>query len=223
MKKRNIILLSALLLLIIVLSYFLIKPDNSTIYKNGREFTFRVSFSDTTQQTNAPQKVKLKVTGDFYPQRSQKGIEWIYYLEKDTSIAKTGVKDNGVDFYLHPPRQNSMYFTSFSSFPQITYSKNEGLPEVVSEGTLYEAKPYKGEIITNPKTYSHQHAYFEKIKVPLKELDSCIKVTGYAYAEKLDTIFSTYWFNSIYGFVKWEYKKSNGEIVTMELESVNFN
>ena len=200
--------------------------DDNTIYIPDRLFHYQVSYSNDSGTIVKTQKLDLKVTDGFYPEKIQTQIIWeLFDIENGDTIIytnKTGVIDDANrGFFIHQPRIKDMYILSFADFPTIGSDViKDSTLVIITEGTIVMAKQYEGATITKVKTEQRCKGK-TTIELPKIGLRRVYYLESSATSE-IGTIYGDYYFDKELGFVKFVFKLPDNRIILIELEGVNF-
>lgn len=222
MKVSKILLLA---ILIFLQSCAFNQNDDNEIYLPGREFQFVVYYSDSTDSLRKVDTLELKVTNDFYPQRSQTAIDWIHHQanKNDTTIVKetTGVIDSKDSYFIHPPREGDLHILSFAEFPTInTFVFKDSTSKSNSTGKVSMAKTYKGKTITHVET-NQKYQGKTTIDIPYQKNYRVHHLKATAKSE-LGTILGNYYFSEKLGFVRLDYELPDQTKISMQLSRIDF-
>lgn len=181
-----------------------------SIYKKGDSYLYEVSFINENNDTTTTCSLTLSVLSD-------NRINYRYsQCDKQDFLESTTYNENKNAIELHPPRMGNLSFTGILPFPTYSYPV----------GSIAEAN---GEIIiikstfkqANGKTITYEYRQNgEDSLIYNKEKLECFIVKGKNtnYQKELGQYYVKYWFNSIYGFVKWEYVLPNDKRVILLLK-----
>jgi hypothetical protein len=151
------------------------------------------------------------------PSFYQTGISFII----DKNITTTGLIENELNVWLHPPREYLFKILELNPFPYIKYPLEVGNSWnwKLKIGSAWGDKRWKvwSGIIENK--YQYSIVGIEKIKTIFGTLD-CYIVEGQAESELGKTKLTSY-FNEKYGFVRLEYTNIDNSKIEMNLQKVH--
>jgi len=160
-----------------------------------------------------------------YPDYDQTVIEYTFVMkngEVNTSFSeKTGLVENSMNIWVHPPRINLFRILEIIPFPfiQKPYKKGNKWRWSLEIGDLWgdaRWKIWKG-MITNQYKYVITDAN-NFVLTPLGTL-KCYKIKSTAKSKIGKTSLVAY-FNEIYGFVKLEYTNIDKSTITITLNNI---
>ncbi|RLD67953.1 MAG: hypothetical protein DRI84_01040 [Bacteroidetes bacterium] len=213
-------------LFIIILFTSCNSNDDNVIYIPGRLFNYQVSYINDVDEIVKTQKLNLKVTKGYYPERIQTQIIWelldIGDEETIVSTNKTGVIDDvNAGFFIHQPRIDDMYILSFANFPTIGMDviRDSSLVRI-SEGTVLMRKSYNGITITKVHT---KQKYSGKTSIQLSTIGKRrVHLMKSSATSEIGTIYGDFYFDEELGFVKFNYELPNNEKIIIELTGTSF-
>ena len=211
--------------------------DNS-IYKPGKEFVFEYYYSKAgqcyyfdfqdemtdlcicEQPMSAVLKVGYEIESGNLMGMTQ--INYNYYSRYDIvpNFEKSGIIENSMNIWLHPPRSNWFRMTEINPFPYIKSPFEVGKSwawelEIGDQWGNKNWKTWDGNILNR---YFYKITSKEIINSVFGKL-LCYVIFSTAYSEIGQTSLTAY-FNETYGFVKLFYKNIDGSELLMNLVEV---
>lgn len=198
--------------------------DGNSIYTDGRQWTYKVTFSDSSGTVLSNCTLKLSVGAHSVSSvfAGQKGITY-NYSNCDSAQAfeeTTGVDESAEGIFLHPPRLGAFAFTEEVPFPRVTYPAEQITSSEV-ELTVRKSTFKSAE----NKTFKHSiertvtdTIVFKDTRVP------CYVIEGRNtnYIKEIGQYKCKYWFSQKHGFVRLLYHKPNSSTVDLVLADINF-
>ncbi|SFN49459.1 hypothetical protein SAMN05421594_2981 [Chryseobacterium oleae] len=166
------------------------------------------------------------VTGNIFknllPDYNQTGISYEYVMGNNLSLNSetTGVVENEMNIWLHPPRSNFFEILEINPFPYIKAPYQMGNKwkwklEIGDGWSDKRWKEWKGGI---ENSYEYEITDRKNISTKLGNLD-CYVITAKATSRIGETGLISY-FSPDFGFVKLEYKNIDGTKTVLELEKI---
>lgn len=175
--------------------------DNK-IYKVGRIFKFKIEYKDLTKDSIDENFLEIEIHGGTKPfsdidsTYSQTVIKIKYLNKEDKLLAfeRTGIIENEMNTWLHPPRSNTFHILQLNAFP--FYIKSESVKKRWSWELECTHDIFKNIVIP--------HKYFQKkINSSFKGEDKyIIKSYSKSKAGQSKTINK---FSSLYGFTEMRF------------------
>ena len=207
---------------------YLITKEEQIKSSTGNYYTRGWKFIETENQNEETIKnVILKPLAgnsfkDIWPDYDQTVIAYEYIMNNSQlfSMEETGVIENEMNVWIHPPRSNYFQILELNPFPYIK------APYINGNKWNWELKigdhwsderwlKWEGAITNN---YEYEIIDSKNIRTRLGNID-CYIVKGIARSRLGETGLISY-FNPDYGFVKLEYKNIDGSKTILELEKV---
>ena len=162
---------------------------------------------------------------DFLPDYNQTVIKYTAMMNSgsvNTSFSEsTGLVENSMNIWMHPPRFNLFKILEINPFPFIQKPYEKGNKWYWSLEIGYQWGDYRwkewDDNIENQYTYEIVDTN-SIIYTPLGELH-CYKIDSFAES-KLGKTYLTAYFNETYGFVKLEYINIDNSTITILLNNV---
>ncbi|MEE1897026.1 hypothetical protein V1389_01675 [Flavobacterium rakeshii] len=200
-------------------------PDEgNAIYSDGKEWTYNVTFSDSSGTALSNCTLKLSVGSSSVASvfTGQKGITYNYTnCDSNQSFEETtGVDESTEGIFLHPPRLGAFAFTEVVPFPRINYP-----PELITSSEVELTVRKSAFKPAENKTF--QHTIERTVTDTLTFKNSkvvCYVVEGRNtnYIKEIGQYKGKYWFSPKYGFVQLLYYKPDGSTVDLLLADTNF-
>lgn len=181
-----------------------------SIYNKGDSYLYEVSFINENNDTTNACTLTMFILSD-------NKIKYLYsQCDKQDYLEMTTYKEDKNSIDLHPPRMGSLSFTGILPFPTYSYPIGciaEATGEVVIKKSSF--KQANGKTIT----YEYRQDGEDSLNAVKKNL-KCFIVKGKNtnYEKELGQYYVKYWFNTTYGFVKWEYILPNEKRVVLLLK-----
>ncbi|MFZ1748959.1 MAG: hypothetical protein WAU01_02155 [Saprospiraceae bacterium] len=159
---------------------------------------------------------------DFVPDYYQTVIEYEYVMANDKAFTMemTGVIENEMNIWIHPPRSSYFQILEINPFPYIRfpYTKGKQWNWNLEIGDRWSDKrwlEWKGQI---ENLYQYEFIGIQEIETKLGPMN-CYIVKGTASSRIGETGLISY-FNVDYGFVKLDYTNIDGSKTILELEKI---
>ncbi|KMQ66198.1 hypothetical protein ACM46_01145 [Chryseobacterium angstadtii] len=164
------------------------------------------------------------VTGNIFkhhlPDYNQTGISYEYVMGNSLALntETTGVIENEMNLWIHPPRSNFFEILEINPFPYIKapYKTGNKWKWKLEIGDGWSDKRWKEWTGGIENSYEYEITDRKNIPTKLGNLD-CYVVTAKATSRIGETGLISY-FSPIYGFIKLEYKNIDGTKTVLELE-----
>ena len=198
--------------------------EGNSIYTDGRQWTYNVTFSDSSGTVLSSCTLQLSAGASSVSSvlAGQKGITYNYSnCDSAQSFEETtGVDESAEGIFLHPPRLGAFAFTEVVPFPRITYPA-ELITSSEVELTVRKSafKPAEN------KTFQHiiertvtDTIVYKDTRIP------CYVIEGRNtnYIKEIGQYKCKYWFSPKYGFVRLLYYKPDSSTVDLVLADTNF-
>ncbi len=199
-----------------------IKNDNkydldNKIYRVGRVFKFKIEYTNLTKDTMVEKFVEFEIMGGTKPfsdidSTYSQTVMKIKYLSKEDKLLafeRTGIIENEMNIWLHPPRSNTFHILQLNAFPFFIKSESE-------------KKRWSWELECSHDIFKNiiiSHKYFQKkINSDFNGEDKYI-IKSYSKSEaglsKTINLFS-----SLYGFMDMSYTNYDKSFFSFKLISI---
>lgn len=213
---------------------------NNEIYSLGKEFIFKINISQNDKtyflKSNNHDDFELSENCDaagiteiyltvikpkLFQRTNKNQTEIVYsYQTRPTNISYTGLVENNINVWTHPPRQGLFQALETSPFPYIKLNQPIGfkwtdsltIGDHWSNATL---AAWEGDLML---TYEYEITEKEKVKTNFGEIE-CTVVNAIAISN-IGTSYLKAYFSDDLGFVKLNYIVFNGMEISLILDRV---
>jgi hypothetical protein len=206
------------------------------IFKPCRAYIFRAIYKSSDDVLISSNLIRLFVTGRRWRHQPEKQDEVLmqFQFEKSdiensnkhivnkrfsplrfTKLDTTGVIENVKEVWMHPFRSNQYNFTEVAPFPSVKLPLHEGKTWTSSLHIGNGWGDWQGTVISN----AYEVMGKKELELPFKGSLTCWKVKASSTAD-FGTSTLEFYFNSVYGFVRMEYKNYLGQSLVFDLVEV---